>query len=140
MLQNCNIFNDGAWARLTERELREDDTIALEHGQPLVFGKHKDKGICGAAGARPRGREARQRHDRAGPVVHDEHDPNPAYAFLLARMDATPGFPTALGVLRSVEAPAYEEQVAEQVRQVRSAKGEGNLDQLLRAGDTWRVR
>ena len=38
ILQNCNIFNDGAWEQLTEKEVKDDHTIALEHGQPLVFG------------------------------------------------------------------------------------------------------
>src|SRR5713101_4115222 len=45
ILQNCNIFNDGAWENLTERDLRDDNTLAIEHGQPLIFGKNKDKGI-----------------------------------------------------------------------------------------------
>ena len=45
ILQNCNIFNDGAWETITEKDARDENTIALEHGQPLVFGKAKDKGI-----------------------------------------------------------------------------------------------
>ena len=45
ILQNCNIFNDGAWDALTEKDVRDDHTIALEHGKPLIFGKNKDKGI-----------------------------------------------------------------------------------------------
>ena len=72
-------------------------------------------------------------------VVHDERVPNPAYAFLLSRMDQTPGFPTPIGVLRAVEAPRYELQVAEQVRAVTQKKNKGDLAQLLQAGDTWRV-
>jgi len=45
VLQNCNIFNDGAWESLTDRERRDDNTLGLEHGKPLVFGRARDKGI-----------------------------------------------------------------------------------------------
>jgi 2-oxoglutarate ferredoxin oxidoreductase subunit beta len=139
ILQNCNIFNDGAWENLTEKDLRDDNTIALEHGQPLLFGKNKDKGIrmnglalevVGPGGG------ASERDL----IVHDESNPNPAYAFLLSRMDATPGFPTPIGVLRAVEAQTYEDAMNRQVREVIARKGKGDLAKLLRAGDTWEVK
>ena len=93
ILQNCNIFNDGAWDALTEKDVRDDHTIALEHGQPLVFGKNKDKGI------RMNGLDLEVVTLGNGVtekdlIVHDEQHPNPAYAFLLSRMDGRPGFPT----------------------------------------------
>jgi 2-oxoglutarate ferredoxin oxidoreductase subunit beta len=138
ILQNCNIFNDGAWESITEKDVRDESTIALEHGQPLVFGKAKDKGL------RMKGLalEVVQLGDGVSEkdlIVHDERDPNPAYAFLLSRMDATPGFPTPIGVLRAVDAPRYESQVAEQMQAVAARKGKGELAALLRAGDTWQV-
>ena len=45
VLQNCNIFNDGAWRDFTDREVREDRMLVLEHGKPMIFGKDRDKGI-----------------------------------------------------------------------------------------------
>jgi 2-oxoglutarate ferredoxin oxidoreductase subunit beta len=139
ILQNCNIFNDGAWESLTEKDVRDDHTILLEHGKPLVFGKNRDKGI------RMRGIELEVvslgGDVREGDLlVHDEAHPNPGYAFLLSRMDGAPGFPTPLGVLRAVDAPRYEVEMNEQLRQVVAKKGKGDLDRLLRAGDTWEVR
>jgi len=139
VLQNCNIFNDGAWQALSEKDVRDDATIAVEHGKPLVFGKAKDKGI------RMNGisLEVVRLGDgvtEADLLVHDERHPNPAYAFLLSRMDQTPGFPTPIGVLRAVEAPRYESLVADQVRAVTAKKGRGDLAKLLRTGDTWEVR
>ena len=65
---------------------------------------------------------------------------DPAYAFLLSRMDGTPGFPTPLGVLRAVDAPRYEAGINDQLRQAVEKKGRGDLAQLLQAGDTWQVR
>jgi 2-oxoglutarate ferredoxin oxidoreductase subunit beta len=139
ILQNCNIFNDGAWESLTERDVRDDHTIAIEHGRPLVFGKNKDRGI------RRNGLELEvvalgDGVSESDLIVHDERNPNPAYAFLLSRMDATPGFPTPLGVLRAVDAPRYEEGMNEQLRAVMAKKGKGDLGELLRAGDTWQVK
>jgi len=139
ILQNCNIFNDGAWESLTEKEVRSDQTIQLEHGQPLVFGKNRDKGI------RLNGLDLEvvtlgSGVTEADLVVHDERHPSPAYAFLLSRMETLPGFPTPIGVLRSVEAPRYEDQVAGQIQAVIARRGKGSLDQLLKAGDTWEVK
>jgi 2-oxoglutarate ferredoxin oxidoreductase subunit beta len=139
ILQNCNIFNDGAWEALTEREVRDDHTIAVEHGQPLVFGKNKDKGL------RMRGLELEVVPLGNGVtekdlIVHDERHPNPGYAFLLSRMDSTPGFPTPLGVLRAAPAPAYEAGVNDQMRDVIARKGRGDLGKLLGAGETWEVK
>jgi 2-oxoglutarate/2-oxoacid ferredoxin oxidoreductase subunit beta len=139
ILQNCNIFNDRAWEAQTERDVRDDQTIALEHGQPLVFGKNKDKGI------RMNGLDLEVVTLGNGltdkdVIVHDVRHPNPAYAFLLSRMDGRPGFPTPLGVLRAVDAPVYEEGMSEQLRQVIAKKGAGDLGKLLNAGDTWTVR
>ena len=36
--QNCNIFNDGAFAEFAAKEVRPDRTITLEHGKPMIFG------------------------------------------------------------------------------------------------------
>jgi 2-oxoglutarate ferredoxin oxidoreductase subunit beta len=139
ILQNCNIFNDGAWENLTEKELRDDNTLVLEQGQPLIFGKDRDKGIRWSG-------HSLEVVSLGGGVtekdlaVHDERDPSPAYAFLLSCMDAIPGFPTPIGVLRATDAPTYEARIAEQIRGVREKKGDGDLSRLLNAGDTWQVR
>ncbi len=138
ILQNCNIFNDGAWDTLTEKELRDDATISLVQGQPLVFGRNRDKGL------RMNGINLEVVQLGGGVteqdlIVHDASNPNPAYAFLLSRMDMTPGFPTPLGVLRQVEAPRYEDLVEKQVQDVIAKRGPGSLEKLLRQGDVWQV-
>jgi 2-oxoglutarate ferredoxin oxidoreductase subunit beta len=137
ILQNCNIFNDGAWESLTEKEVRSDHTITLEHGKPLVFGKNRDKGI------RLRGMELEVVGLGNGVgeedlLVHDEK--NFAYAFLLSRMETLPGIPAPIGVLRAVEEPRYEDRIAEQIAEVTAKKGKGDLAKLLRGGDTWEVK
>jgi 2-oxoglutarate/2-oxoacid ferredoxin oxidoreductase subunit beta len=140
ILQNCNIFNDGAWDAVAERTVRDDRTIALEHGKPLVFGKQRDKGI------RMNGLDlevvtlGENGVTASDLIVHDEAHPNPAYAFLLSRMDQQPGFPTPIGVLRCVVEPAYEAGVNAQIREVQAKRGKGDLTKLLHMGDVWEVR
>ena len=139
ILQNCNIFNDGAWASLSDRELREENTISLEHGQPLVFGKHRDKGLR-MNGLAFEVVTLGERDGREGPRWCTTSTIRiPGTRSCSRAWTATPGLPTPIGVLRSVEAPAYEVQVADQMRQVTERKGKGDLSRLLRSGETWRV-
>jgi 2-oxoglutarate/2-oxoacid ferredoxin oxidoreductase subunit beta len=140
ILQNCNIFNDGAWIDLTEKDARSEHVVQLEHGKPLIFGKNRDKGI------RLNGFELEVAQLGNGVsekdlLVHDEKHPRPAYAFLLAHMETRPGFPTPIGVLRAWDdVPAYEDLINDQIRQVQTKRGKGDLDKLLQAGDIWEVR
>ena len=141
ILQNCNIFNDGAWFDLTEKEARSEHVVQLEHGKPLIYGKNRDKGI------RLNGMELEVVHLGNGNgltekdvLVHDEHHPNPAYAFLLAQMEEKPGFPTPIGVLRSWDRDRYEDVMSKQIQDVIAKRGPGDLAKLLDSGDTWEVR
>ena len=140
ILQNCNIFNDGAWETITEKEARSEQVVQLEHGKPLIFGKNRDKGIR-LVGldlevvALGNGISAKDL------LVHDEHNPTPVYAFALSRMDSMPGFPTPIGVLRALQGvPRYEDLIQQQIRDVIAKKGKGDLAKLLRAGDTWELK
>jgi 2-oxoglutarate/2-oxoacid ferredoxin oxidoreductase subunit beta len=142
ILQNCNIFNDGAWETLTEKDARSEQIVYLEHGKPLIFGKNRDKGI------RMNGFDLEVVHLGNGNgltekdlLVHDEHHPRAAYAFMLSHMEHRPGFPTPIGVLRQWnDVPRYEDVITQQIRDVQTKKGKGDLAKLLRAGDTWEVR
>jgi 2-oxoglutarate ferredoxin oxidoreductase subunit beta len=140
ILQNCNIFNDGAWEEIADKDQREDNVLFLEHGKPLIFGKTKNQGI------RSNGFDIEVVTLEEGGItaadllVHDERQPSPAYAFMLASMDSRPGFPTPVGVLRAIDHASYEELVNEQVQQVITAKGKGDLNKLLRGAETWEVR
>jgi 2-oxoglutarate ferredoxin oxidoreductase subunit beta len=139
ILQNCNIFNDGAWKTLTDKDARSDHVVQLEHGKPLVFGKNRDKGIREnglSLEVVPFGNGITERDM----LIHDATNPNPAYAFLLSRMEYLPDFPTPIGVFRAVDAPAYENLIADQIHNVEAKRGHGDLAKLLRAGDTWEVK
>jgi len=140
ILQNCNIFNDGAWETITEKEARSEQVVQLEHGKPLIFGKNRDKGIR-LVGLDLEVVALGNGITEKDLLVHDEHNPNPVYAFALSRMDSMPGFPTPIGVLRALQGvPRYEDLIQQQIRDVIAKKGKGDLAKLLRAGDTWELK
>ncbi len=138
IFQNCNVFNDGAFFSFTERDVRDDKTVALEHGKPLIFGKEKNRGIRIGAGLRP---EVVELGSGVGPeslLVHDEKADSPTLAYLLAQM-GEPDYPVPLGVYRAVEKPVYEDLLVEQIEMAVTKMGKGNLASLLASGDTWLV-
>jgi 2-oxoglutarate/2-oxoacid ferredoxin oxidoreductase subunit beta len=139
ILQNCNIFNDGAWNEVTEKEARSEHVVELEQGKPLIFGRNRDKGIR-LNGLEPEVVKLGDGISEKDLLVHDEHNPNPNYAFVLAMMDTMPGFPTPLGVFRSWDLPRYEDVMAAQVRDITAKRGPGDIDKLLRSGDIWEVQ
>jgi 2-oxoglutarate ferredoxin oxidoreductase subunit beta len=140
ILQNCNIFNDGAWDTLTEKDARSEHVVQLEHGKPMIFGKKRDKGIR-LNGFELEVVELGNGISEKDLLVHDEHHPHPAYAFLLAHMEEQPGFPSPIGVLRSWgNYPRYEDLISAQIQEVQAKRGKGDVAKLLRAGDTWEVR
>ena len=137
--QNCNIFNDKAFEYFTERSIRSDSMIHLEHGRPLVFGKDRDKGIR-LVGSRP---EVVQLGSETGLTendlfVHDIHNPDASIAFMLARM-AYPEFPQAIGIFRQITRPTYEELLTEQIDAAILKSGQGSLQKLINSGDMWTV-
>ena len=140
ILQNCNIFNDGAFKDQTDKEARSENVIQLEHGRPLIYGRNSDKGLR-LNGFDLESVQLGNGITEKDLLVHDAHHPRPAYAFLLAHMEHRPGFPTPIGVLRaSDELPRYEDVANDQIQAVIAKKGKGNLEKLLHTGDTWTVK
>ncbi len=136
ILQNCNIFNDGAFANLTDKEIKAETQLVLVHGKPLVFGKNGDKGIRLNGHALEIVRLDGKTTTEADLIVHDETDA--VLAFLLSTMQP-PAFPTPIGVFRAVDRPTYEAALKQQVEQARAKDGPGDLDDLFNRGDTWVV-
>jgi 2-oxoglutarate ferredoxin oxidoreductase subunit beta len=138
ILQNCNIFNDGAWEAWVERELRDDRLVGLEHGKPLVFGKESKRAVVRTEeGLRVAPFDAAA--PPAGLVTHDASREDPALAFELAHFGNHPNHPMPIGVFRSISHPTFEVLVKEQMATVRAKKGPGSLEELITAGETWVV-
>ena len=138
IIQNCIVYNDGAFDGWTDKKVVNDNSISVEHGKPLIFGVDGNKGLAKAEdgfGIRvvTIGEDG---VTEADVLVHDET--NKILAMMLADMKQ-PEFPVALGVLYNNPAKAYDEAVHEQLAQVRDANPPGSLNDMLRKGRTWTV-
>lgn len=138
--QNCNIFNDGAFEIFTEKGSKPQETLFLEQGQPLLFGANKDKGIK-LDGFRPIVVDLNNGFTADDCWVHDEQDFYKAQ--ILVRMFDDPSIeghlPRPFGVFYQTDRPCYEDMLEEQIKQVQTAKGKGDLDKLLRGNETWTI-
>ena len=137
VLQNCNIFNDGAYRDFTDREVREDRMLVLEHGKPMVFGKDRDQGIR-LNGLHPEVVQLGGAISEADLLVHDERAEDPHLAFMLSRM-WWPDYPVPVGVFRDVTRPTHDELMTGQIEAVVAQRGQGDLKKLLESGETWTV-
>ncbi|HSH00064.1 MAG TPA: 2-oxoacid:ferredoxin oxidoreductase subunit beta [candidate division Zixibacteria bacterium] len=136
VLQNCNIFNDGAWFHVTKKGNRAENTLLLEHGKPLIFGEERNKGLrwrdskievvtLGADGV-----------SESDLLTHDAHNPDSTLAYQLSQLEF-PEMPYPLGIFRQVDAPVYESDVHIQEHQVEEKIGHGELYRLFHQGETW---
>lgn len=134
--QNCNVFNDGTWESATDKDVRGDRLLVLEHGKPLVFGKERNKGIRMRPDMSPEVVEIDG--DTSGLLIHDERRQDEGYHFMLSRL-TSPQFPQPIGVLRAVREPTYDELITEQGRAITPRSGKADLETLLYSGETWVV-
>jgi len=135
--QNCNIYNDGAFEWASDKKVKDDHVLELEHGKPMIFGAARDRGIR-LRGFTPEVVRLGNGVSEAELLVHDEHARDPGLAFALARM-RHPQYPEPFGVLREVARPAFEVASAEQMEQARAASPGAGLETLFASGDTWDV-
>jgi len=135
--QDCNIFNHDAFLYASDKTVKADHVVYLEHGKPLVFGKDVKKGIR-LNGMHPEIVELGKGITEDDLLFHDEKAVEPSLAFLLSRM-RHPEFPEPMGVFRDVAAPVYDQRVSEQIEAETKRKGEGDFDALFNSGDTWLV-
>ena len=141
VLQNCNIFNDGAWRDFTDKSVKEDRMLVLKHGEPMIFGAEKNQGIR-LNGLQPEVVTIGENGVTVADLwVHDETDPDATRTQILSRM-WWPDFPVPVGVFRRVPRPTHDQLLVEQVesaKAARAAKGPVDLQKLLAAGETWTV-
>ncbi len=138
VLQNCNIFNDGAFRDFTDREVRDDRMLVLRHGEPMIFGKDSDKGIR-LNGLHPEVVTLGDGVSESELLVHDEEADDPYLAYMLSRM-WWPDFPVPVGVLRAVSRPTHDALLQAQIDDAIAKRGEGDLEKLLNSGETWIAR
>jgi 2-oxoglutarate ferredoxin oxidoreductase subunit beta len=138
VLQNCVIFNDGIHDVVADKEVREDRTLVLKHGEPMIFGKGNDKGLILEGLKLKVVRLGENGLTVNNLLIHDAKETNPGIQYMLANMQY-PEYPVALGVIRSVEAPTYDEGITGQIAEIRKTARIKTMDDLLNSGSVWEV-
>ena len=136
VFQNCNIFNDGAFDDFTEKSVRAERVLYLEAGKPMRFGVDGKKGI------RLNGLKLEVVTLGENGVREDDllvyHTDDSSVAYLISQMEY-PAFPVPVGVFLDIQRETYEELLVGQVKRAQGKPGAGDLQQLLRGGQTWRI-
>jgi 2-oxoglutarate ferredoxin oxidoreductase subunit beta len=136
--QNCNVFNDGQFDGVTKKTNRADMMIDLVHGEPILFGAERERGVMqGSDGFLHIVDVADVGIDRI--LVHDEKNDRPSLAFALARLNTDDKSPTPFGVFRNVQRSEYAQAVNDQVIEANERNGPGDLEALLASNGTWVV-
>lgn len=140
VFQNCNIFNDGAYEHLTDKDKKADAVVYLEHNKPLVFGKNNDRGIR-LDGLKPEVVDiSNGKYSVDDLWVHDEMDKDTTRAHILSKFSELENFPTPLGIFRQELKTTYDEDFHLQINNIKKNKGDGDLKKLLYGGNTWEVK
>lgn len=135
--QNCLIFNDNAFAHLSDKETKAYHQLKLEHGKPMLFGVNGNRGIR-MDGHHPEVVDlSTGKYSTDDILIHDKADR--ILALMLGEMAEMDGFPTPMGILYQIEQDSYEDLVYKQIEMAKSKLGEGSLDKLLHSGHTWEV-
>lgn len=138
ILQNCIIFNDGAFKAVTSKETRDDAQLWLKHGEPMLFGANKDKGIVLDGFKLKVVKIGENGVTLEDILVHDAKMEETFLHMALIDMEG-PNFPIALGVIRAVDAPTYDYLMEEQISRVQAKSTIKCMDDLLNSGSTWDV-
>ena len=136
--QNCNIFNDGAFSELTDKETKSEKLLRLEDGKPMIFGPTDNKGIY-LDGTNPKVVDIGKKYSVDDILVHNEKDE--FIADMLSNFTSNDVFPEPIGVLYCNERATYDGLMEEQMEEAQKKdKSKKTLNDLLNAGDTWEVK
>lgn len=140
-LVNCVIFNNGTHNWIADREMRAEHSIVLKHGEKMIFGKEKDKGLAldYSQGLIPQLIVVSADDERV--LVHDATQKDSTLHRMLAMMGAEGDttLPIALGVIRNVEEESYDIAVNQQINQVRKQSKATTFDQLTATLEQWDI-
>ncbi|MBQ8804972.1 MAG: 2-oxoacid:ferredoxin oxidoreductase subunit beta [Bacteroidaceae bacterium] len=139
ILQNCVIFNDGTHESVYSKEGRKKNAIYLEHGKPMIFGENNEYGLMQEGFGIKVVKIGENGITVDDLLVHDAHCEDNTLQLKLAMMEG-PDYPIALGVIRDVDAPTYDDAVTAQIEEVKAKKPYHSFAELLETNDIWEVK
>jgi len=136
ILQNCIIFNNGTFDAVATKEARAKNAIYLEHGKPMIFGENNEYGIVQSGFGVKVVKIGEDGITEQDLLVHDAHCEDNTLQLKLAEME----WPVALGVIRDVDAPTYDDAVHAQIKEVSEKKSYHTFAELLETNEIWEVK
>ena len=140
ILQHCVIFNNGAYDDVYNKDGRAKRAIYVQHGKPLVFGENNEFGLVQEGFGLKIVEIGKDGITMDDILVHDAHCQDNTLQLKLALMGDGDGFPVALGVIRDVDAPTYNDAVEAQIEEVKAQKKYHTFAELLETNDIWEVK
>lgn len=138
ILQNCIIFADKTHGEVTNKDHRDDRQLILKHGEPMIFGKNRDKGIVISGIGLEVVTIGENGVELSDILVHDQYAKDPAIHRMIGRMNY-PEYPVAFGVIRSAAFETYDDLVEDQINHARKTSDILTVNDLMRSGDTWEI-
>jgi 2-oxoglutarate ferredoxin oxidoreductase subunit beta len=138
ILQNCVIFNDKTFASITAKEVKQNAQLILEDGKPMLFGAAMNKGIILNGFKLEVVTIGENNITEKDILIHDAKEEDPTLHAMLARM-RPPEFPSALGIIRAVSRPTFDEGLLSQLKYEKENAKFNTVDELLKSGETWEV-
>lgn len=136
ILQNCIIFNDKVHESISNKDVRDDMQLHLKHGEPMIFGKEKNKGLRLKGTSLEVVTLGENGISEKDILIHDQNNHDPGIHLMLAKLQ----YPIALGVIRSAAYPTYDDLMEEQIIAVKASSPIKCMDDLLNSGDTWEIK
>lgn len=136
VLQNCVIFNDGCYTSFTDKNVREDKQLHVRHGEPMIFGKDRDKGLVLNGLKLEVVTLGENGITEADILVHDAHEQDPTLHQMLVRLE----YPLVTGIIRSFQDVTLEERKDAQTRHVKANSPYAKTDDLFFSGETYEVK
>ncbi|WP_088339699.1 2-oxoacid:ferredoxin oxidoreductase subunit beta [Robiginitalea sediminis] len=136
VLQNCVIFNDGCYTSFTDKNVREDKQLHVRHGEPMIFGKDRDKGLVLNGLKLEVVTVGENGITEADILVHDAHEQDPTLHQMLVRLE----YPLVTGIIRSFQDVTLEERKDAQTRHVKANSPYAKTDDLFFSGETYEVK
>jgi 2-oxoglutarate/2-oxoacid ferredoxin oxidoreductase subunit beta len=138
VLSNCVIFNNQVHAAITGKDVKDDHQVFLRHGEPMIFGKNRDKGIANINNRLEVVQIGVNGITEKDIMIHNANDPNDSIHYNIVRM-TLPNFPVAMGIIRSVTSTVYEDLLYKQVENSRQSSSIKTMDELLNSGNIFHI-
>ncbi|ULC60067.1 2-oxoacid:ferredoxin oxidoreductase subunit beta [Flaviramulus sp. BrNp1-15] len=135
ILQNCVIFNDGCYTKYTDKDVREDKQLYVEHGKPMIFGKNRDKGLVLNSLKLEVVTIGENGIEQEDLLVHNAKAEDPTLHQMLVRLE----YPLVTGIIRSFDDVTLEEREDALTKEVKAKSKFKKTDDLFFSGEIYQV-